>query len=58
LGVTGEMARYWRNNGLVLLRLPSFSDRLRQIYGRGSRSAYARSQALTRTWLRGRRRRR
>lgn len=58
LGVTKEMARYWRNNGLVLLRLSSFSDRLRQIYGQGSRPAYARSQALTRAWLRGRRGRR
>jgi RNA polymerase sigma factor (sigma-70 family) len=57
-GVTGEMARYWRNNALVLLRLPSFSERLRQVYGQDSRSAYARSQALTRAWLRGRRRRR
>ncbi|MBU0703260.1 MAG: sigma-70 family RNA polymerase sigma factor [Chloroflexi bacterium] len=57
-GVTGEMARYWRNNGLVLLRLPCFSRRLRQVYGQDSRSAYARSQALTRAWLRGRRRRR
>lgn len=57
-GVTGEMARYWRNNGLVLLRLPSFSRRLRQVCGQDSRSAYARSQALTRAWLQGRRRRR
>jgi RNA polymerase sigma factor (sigma-70 family) len=57
-GVTGEMARYWRNNGLVLLRLPSFSRRLRQVYGQDSRAAYRRSQALTRAWLRGRRRQR
>jgi RNA polymerase sigma factor (sigma-70 family) len=57
-GVTGEMARYWRNNGLVLLRLPSFSRRLRQLCGQDNRTAYARSQSLTRAWLRGRRRRR
>ncbi len=57
-GVTGEMARYWRNNALVLLRLPRYAARLRQVYGQDSRSAYARSQALTRAWLRGRRRRR
>ena len=57
-GVTKEMARYWRNDGLVLLRLPSFSRRLRQVCGQDSRSAYVRSQALTRAWLRGRRRRR
>lgn len=56
-GVTGEMARCWRNNALVLLRLPRYSARLRQVYGQDSRSAYARSQALTRAWLRGRRRR-
>ena len=57
-GVTGEMARCWRNNALVLLRLPRHSARLRQACGQDSRSAYARSQALTRAWLRGRRRRR
>lgn len=57
-GVTKEMARYWRNNGLVLLRLPSFSRRMRQLCGQDNRTAYARSQSLTRTWLRGRRRRR
>jgi RNA polymerase sigma factor (sigma-70 family) len=56
-GVTGEMARCWRNAALVLLRLPRYSARLRQVYGQDSRSAYARSQALTRAWLRGRRRR-
>jgi RNA polymerase sigma factor (sigma-70 family) len=56
-GVTKEMARYWRNNGLVLLRLPSFSRRLRQLCGQDSRTAYVRSQSLTRAWLRGRRRR-
>jgi DNA-directed RNA polymerase sigma subunit (sigma70/sigma32) len=57
-GVTKEMARYWRNNGLVLLRLPSFSRRLRRLCGQDNRTAYARSQSLTRAWLRGRRRRR
>jgi RNA polymerase sigma factor (sigma-70 family) len=56
-GVTGEMVRCWRNNALVLLRLPRYAARLRQVYGQDSRSAYARSQALTRAWLRGRRRR-
>jgi RNA polymerase sigma factor (sigma-70 family) len=57
-GVTKEMARYWRNNGLVLLRLPVFSARLRQLCDQDNRTAYTRSQALTRAWLRGRRRRR
>jgi len=57
-GVTKEMARYWRNNGLVLLRLPTFSARLRQLCDQDDRTAYTRSQTLTRVWLRGRRRRR
>jgi RNA polymerase sigma factor (sigma-70 family) len=57
-GVSGEMARVWRNDALVLLRLPRYSARLRQVYGQDSRAAYARSQALTRAWLRGRRPRR
>jgi RNA polymerase sigma factor (sigma-70 family) len=54
-GVTGEMARYWRNNGLVLLRLPAFSGRLRHLCGQDSRAAYLRMQALNRVWLRQRR---
>ncbi len=57
-GVTREMARYWRNEGLVLLRLPGLAGRLRQLCGQESRQAYARSQALSRTWLRRRRGRR
>ena len=57
-GVTREMARYWRNNGLVLLRLPTFSARLRQLCDQDDRAAYMHSQSLTRAWLRGRRRRR
>jgi RNA polymerase sigma factor (sigma-70 family) len=57
-GVTREMARYWRNNGLVLLRLPAFSAQLRQLCDQDRRTAYMRSQTLTRIWLRGRRRRR
>jgi RNA polymerase sigma factor (sigma-70 family) len=57
-GVTKEMVRYWRNNGLVLLRLPAFSARLRQLCDQDDRTAYTRSQTLTRVWLRGRRRRR
>ena len=54
-GVTGEMARYWRNNGLVLLRLPALSGQLRYLCGQDSRSAYLRMQALSRAWLRKRR---
>jgi len=54
-GVTGEMARYWRNDGLVLLRLPAISRRLRYLCGQDSRAAYLRMQALNRAWLRKRR---
>lgn len=54
-GVSREMARIWRNDGLLLLRLPPFAGRLRHLYGRDSRTAYARTQALTRAWVRSRR---
>jgi RNA polymerase sigma factor (sigma-70 family) len=54
-GVTGEMVRYWRNNGLVLLRLPAISGQLRYLCGQDSRAAYLRMQALSRAWLRKRR---
>jgi len=54
-GVTGEMVRYWRNNGLVLLRLPAISGPLRYLCGQDSRAAYLRMQALSRAWLRKRR---
>ena len=56
-GVTGEMARVWRNEALVQLRMPLYSARLRQLCGQDSRAAYARAQALNGVWL-GRRRRR
>lgn len=54
-GVTREMARYWRNSGLVLLRLPAISGQLRYLCGQDSRAAYLRMQALSRVWLRKRR---
>jgi RNA polymerase sigma factor (sigma-70 family) len=54
-GVTGEMARYWRNNGLVLLRLPAISGPLRSLCGQDSRAAYLRMQTLSRAWLQKRR---
>ena len=63
-GVSREMARYWRNDGLLLLRLPAFSGRLRHLCDQDSRVAYARTQALNRAWLqqkrgsRGKRRKR
>jgi RNA polymerase sigma factor (sigma-70 family) len=51
-GVSREAARYWRNAALVLLRLPAFSGHLRHMREQDSRAAYARSQALSRTWQR------
>ena len=57
-GVSGEAVRYWHNAALLLLRLPAFSGRLRQVLEQDSRAAYARSQALSRAWQRSRRRRR
>jgi DNA-directed RNA polymerase sigma subunit (sigma70/sigma32) len=54
-GVTGEMARYWRDKALLFLRLATYSARLRQLCGQDSRSAYARTRALNRTWQRRRR---
>ena len=55
-GVSREAARYWHNTALLLLRLPAFSGRLRQVWGQDDRAAYARSQALSRAWQRQRRR--
>ncbi len=57
-GVSREAVRYWHTAALVLLRLPAFSGRLRQVVEQDSRAAYVRSQALSRTWQRQRRRRR
>ena len=54
-GVSREMARHWRNDALLLLRLPAFSGRLRHLCGQDSRAAYARTQALNRAWLRQKR---
>jgi len=56
--VSGEAVRYWHNAALLLLRLPAFSERLRQVLDQDSRAAYARSQTLSRAWQRSRRRRR
>jgi RNA polymerase sigma factor (sigma-70 family) len=57
-GVSREMARLWRNDALLLLRLPAFSGRLRRLCDQHSRAAYARTQALNRAWLRQKRGRR
>lgn len=54
-GVTREAVRHWRNDALLLLRLPAFSGRLRSLWGQDSRAAYARTQSLNRAWLRQKR---
>jgi RNA polymerase sigma factor (sigma-70 family) len=56
-GVTGEMARVWRNEALLQLRMPLYSAQLRELCGQDSRQAYAHAQALNASWL-GRWRRR
>lgn len=56
-GVTREMARVWRNQALVLLRMPLFSAPLRELCQRNCRAAYTQAQTLNRAWL-GRTRRR
>ena len=57
-GVSREMARIWRNDGLLLLRLPACSGQLRHLCGQSNREAYTRTQALNRAWLRQKRGRR
>lgn len=54
-GMSRQAVRYWYHNALLLLRLPVFSARLRQLWGQDSRAAYGRSQGLNRAWLRQRR---
>lgn len=54
-GMSRQGVGYWYRNALLLLRLPLFSARLRQLWGQDSRAAYARTQALNRAWLRQRR---
>jgi RNA polymerase sigma factor (sigma-70 family) len=55
-GFSGERARQLRNDGLVWLRLPALSGLLRQLCECNDRPAYRRTQALSRHWLRQRRR--
>jgi RNA polymerase sigma factor (sigma-70 family) len=54
-GVSRERVRQWRNDALVLLRLPAVSGRLRQVCGQNDKAAYQRAQALNQAWLRRRR---
>jgi len=52
LGVSGERVRQVRNDALVVLRLPVYSVRLRQLCQQDSRDAYLHSRQLSRSWLR------
>ena len=54
-GMSRQAVRYWYHNALLLLRLPVFSARLRQLRDQDNRAAYGRSQVLNRAWLRQRR---
>jgi RNA polymerase sigma factor (sigma-70 family) len=54
-GVSRERVRQWRNDALVLLRLPALSGRLRRLCEQNDQAAYQRAQALNHAWLRRRR---
>jgi RNA polymerase sigma factor (sigma-70 family) len=54
-GVTRERVRQWRNDALVLLRLPALSTPLRRLCDRNNIQAYRQAEALNRAWLRRRR---
>lgn len=54
-GVTRECVRQWRNDALVLLRLPALSSALRRLCERNDRQGYRQAEALNRAWLRQRR---
>ncbi len=51
LGFSKERVRHLRNDALLLLRLPALSTLLRELCEYGDRSAYQRSQTLSRHWL-------
>ena len=50
-GVTRERVRQWRNDALVLLRLPALSIALRALCDRHDIQAYHRAETLNRAWL-------
>jgi RNA polymerase sigma factor (sigma-70 family) len=54
-GVSRQAVTYWYHKALISLRLPAVAGRLRQLCDQTRRSDYQRSQALNRTWRRGRR---
>ena len=54
-GVSRERVRQWRNDALVLLRLPALSGWLRCLCEQNDKAAYQRAQTLNQAWLRRRR---
>ena len=54
-GVSRERVRQWRNDALVLLRLPALSACLRRLCEQNDKAAYQRAHALNQVWLRRRR---
>lgn len=54
-GVSRETVRLWRNEGLLLLRLPAFSGRLFHLCEQDNRTRYLQMRALRRAWLRQKR---
>jgi RNA polymerase sigma factor (sigma-70 family) len=54
-GVTRERVRQWRNDALLLLRLPALSTALRRLCERNDLPAYRQAEALNRAWQRQRR---
>lgn len=57
-GVSREAVRQWRNDALVLLRLPAVCGQLARLCDQQDRQGLRRRQRLSRTWLRRRRGRR
>jgi RNA polymerase sigma factor (sigma-70 family) len=55
-GVSRERVRQWRNDALVVLRVPVVSGRLRQVCGQDDRGAYQQAARLNRAWQKSRRR--
>jgi RNA polymerase sigma factor (sigma-70 family) len=55
MGLTGERIRQLRNEGLVLLRIPALSIRLRGLCERDSRRDYRTARQDNNAWLRRRR---
>jgi RNA polymerase sigma factor (sigma-70 family) len=55
MGLTRERIRQIRNEGLMLLRLPALSLRLRSLHGQDSRESYRQARRSGDAWLRRRR---